>query len=361
MTSAPARYIDGQTATSHDVVVTLEPGQITITDGTGRRFAFWPLGSLHCIDRWPLRRGPLRLGSIDAPAARLTIDDLAFRRVLLGSAPQAGYPRHQPLPPSLRRVSLMAAAMSAVVALVFAAAPWYAGPAANLIPVSWERQFGGNVISDFKHANGLEVCAEATGDAALQDLTERLAAAADLDYLPSVEVIDDATSNAFAFPGGNILVLRGLIDKAESPDEVAGVLAHELGHTAHRDGLKGLVRANARMVVLDALLGGALSAAGALATAGNTLLELRSGRAAEAAADRFAADTLRRANIGTAGLKRFFSRMVKIETATGIPSYLSSHPASAERVAAIPDIDGDLGLSPTQWAALKGICGPDPE
>ncbi len=356
MTTAPARYIDGHTAASHEVVVTLEPGQIAITDGTGHRFAFWPLGSLHSIDRWPLRGGPLRLGSSEAPTARLMIDDVAFRRTLLTSAPHAGYPAHQPLPRSLRRVSIMAAAISAVVAVIFVAAPWYAGPAANLIPFSWEQQFGASIVADFKQVQGLQTCAEATGDAALQDLTERLAGAANFDYLPSVEVIDDGTSNAFAFPGGNIMVLRGLIDQADSADEVAGVLAHELGHAVHRDGLKGLVRANARVVVLDAMTGGTLSAYGYLADAGTALLELPSSREAETAADGFAVETLRRAGIRTAGLKRFFSRVAKTEVTGGVLNYLSTHPVSADRVAAIPDIDGDRGLSENQWAALQGIC-----
>ena len=63
-----------------------------------------------------------------------------------------------------------------------------------------------------------------------------------LPIAPEPAVLRSGMQNAFALPGGRIYVLSGLVTKAETPDELGGILAHELGHVSHRDGLRRLIR-----------------------------------------------------------------------------------------------------------------------
>ncbi|KAH2840384.1 hypothetical protein KXW36_001407, partial [Aspergillus fumigatus] len=73
-------------------------------------------------------------------------------------------------------------------------------------------------------------------------LSNRLRDAAGLDDdAMTAGVLATPVPNAFALPGGKVFVLQGLLDKAESPDELAGILAHELGHLKHHDNMRGLI------------------------------------------------------------------------------------------------------------------------
>src|SRR5207245_7241326 len=83
---------------------------------------------------------------------------------------------------------------------------------------------------------------EATGRAALGRLIGKLEAAAALPIRLDAKVVRRADSNAVALPGGRIYLFEGLIDKSERVDELAGVLAHEIGHVAHRDGTRAILQ-----------------------------------------------------------------------------------------------------------------------
>src|SRR6185369_12453990 len=84
-------------------------------------------------------------------------------------------------------------------------------------------------------------------DEAVQSMLTRLDPGRRLDV--EIRVVNIDIPNAFALPGGVVLLTRGLLEGAESPEEVAGVLAHELGHVLHRHALSHMIR--------NALLGGA--------------------------------------------------------------------------------------------------------
>ncbi len=68
-------------------------------------------------------------------------------------------------------------------------------------------------------------------------------------------VVRRPEANAIALPGGHIYVFQGLIDKAETPDELAGVIAHEIGHVAHRDGTRSVLQAAGLSFLFGMLLG----------------------------------------------------------------------------------------------------------
>lgn len=225
---------------------------------------------------------------------------------------------------------------------------------APLIPQSWENRMGDTMVGDF----GGRFCHTPAGDAALQTLTERIdprheAREITLANIPMV--------NAVTLPGGRIILFDGLIQQADSPDEVAGVLGHELGHVRHRDTLTGLVR----QLGLSAVLGGAGGGAGSYL---NGVLALSYGREAEAAADSVAIDQMRAASISPAATAAFFEKLGGKEAGREerAMTWLSSHPLSADRRRRFADAvkPGSAyrpALDRVSWQALRSSCATDPK
>ena len=360
--SISANYSDGWTAASRPVALTLNETELAITTPDGTGIDRWPLAALHSIDPWPVDGGPLRLASETAPGARLAIFEPAIRDRLLRAVPTATRPPRRPLPPALFHLTVLSLVLVAVALGLYAAAPLYAGPLAARIPIAWEARFGSQLSSAVRDLAGWRQCRAPYGSAALARLVRRLTVHLDTDYPIEVRVVDDEMVNAFALPGGHILVLRGLIDQAGSVEEVAGVLAHEIGHVVQRHSMVALLRANARAILIESVLGGTTTVAQKLATAGNLFLELRHSREAEMEADRVAVELLRRAGLSTAGLKRFFQRnslkprTVWRRSSRQLLNYLATHPAMGARAAAVPKLAGAPGLSEQDWRALQRIC-----
>ena len=149
----------------------------------------------------------------------------------------------------------------------------------------------------------------------------------------SVRIADSPAVNAVALPGGRILVFRGLLDKVGSENELAMVLAHELGHFAHRDHLRSLGR-GLGVMVLSLLVFGPNS--GVSNAAGKLFLDVEShySRRQEAAADRFALKLLV-ARYGHAGGATDLFRRLKRQAGSRLPYLLASHPHPADRIRAL--------------------------
>ena len=143
---------------------------------------------------------------------------------------------------------------------------------------------------------------------------------------------DDKLVNAFAVPGGDIVVHRGLLAATRSPDELAGVLAHEIQHVALRHSLKGMIR-SAGWSILFSLAVGDLGAT-LVGQAADRLATLKFSRDAEREADDHGFSLLVERGIDPRGMVSFFDTLAKKDGATP-PALLSTHPASAEREAAL--------------------------
>jgi len=152
-------------------------------------------------------------------------------------------------------------------------------------------------------------------------------------------------------------VFRGLIDKADNADEVAGVIAHEIGHVAHPDGTKAVLQAGGLSFLFGMLLGDFVGG-GAVVIAANTVLQSFYSREAEAAADLYGAELLN----NTYGNARALVTMLAKTGGATEPGMkiLLDHPETKARIAAINRIASARPTSPFlnafEWAALKQIC-----
>src|SRR5262245_19624464 len=136
-----------------------------------------------------------------------------------------------------------------------------------------------------------EGASEKDGRAALAHLVGRLESAADPGIPVRIAVLRKQDANAFAVPGGRIYVFDGLIRKAESPDELAGVIAHEMGHVAQRDSTRSVMQAAGLSFLFGMVLGDFVGG-GAVVLASKMLLQTSYSREVERRADAFAVELM---------------------------------------------------------------------
>ena len=343
---------DGRRAARRPVTVTLVPEGLRLEENIGAGTAgevgeIWPYRALS-LRADELRNGPVRVAHGDA---RLTVEDKTFAKALAAAAPGLRWAARR----SLIYGSLATAALLAAVGGVWWGLPVISSRVVEHIPPSWEERLGDAIV--LEPAWG-ERCTTPAGSAALDRLTRRLVKGAEPPFPVTVIVRDSAIVNAYALPGGHIVLLRGLLAQAESPDEVAGVLAHELTHAIKRHPMRALVANSGLALLIEVTLGN-----GTGASLGYLLTSLHYSRAMEAEADDGAVHLLEHAGIGTDGFAAFFERMEKRSVGPKLP-YLSTHPPDTDRLAAVRATathSGRPALSTADWQALKSICGAHPK
>jgi Zn-dependent protease with chaperone function len=156
-------------------------------------------------------------------------------------------------------------------------------------------------------------------------------------------VAESSEINAFALPGGYVVVHAGLIKAAENADELAGVLAHEIQHVELRHSLKNMIHGLGWRAMLALALGDL--SGGLLGDLANQLGALSYSRELEQAADLGALRTLRRAGIAPDGLLSFFDKLARKETPS--MTLLASHPATGDRIERLRQAIADQGVYPT--------------
>jgi predicted Zn-dependent protease len=352
-----AAFYDGRTARRRDVTVLLEPGLIRLMDGA-EELASW---TYDLVRREDAPRGMLRLSSIAAPTARLEIDDHDLAQEVQGLCPSLDEPEHRGQAPVLKILAWSTAAAASIICTVLFLVPIAADHAADLVPLSVERQLGEAVDGRVRMLLGGEICGSQDGRAALDKLADALAAKADLASPARIAVLSSWTPNALALPGGQIYLLDGLLKRAANADEIAGVLAHEIGHVAHRDGLRRLIQAGGTSYLLG-LLFGDIGGAGAIIVLGRTLLETSYSREVESRADTYAADLM--AALGRP-VTAMGALLLRLPGDGSVPAILRTHPVGEERMAELRRRSGPENGAPlldeAEWRALKAICRQGPK
>jgi Zn-dependent protease with chaperone function len=200
--------------------------------------------------------------------------------------------------------------------------------AVSRIPVEWEQKLGESAYRDF--LTHQEVMKEGPAVTALGEMTQRLTEQIPNNpYKFEVTVVKSDIINAFALPGGYVVVFTGLMKKAESGEEVAGVLSHELNHVLQRHGLERILKSLGLLTVVAIVLGDQQGLVGMMKQLGVELLTLKFGREQETEADLKGLQLLQRAKIDPSGMIRFFERLS--EKDQGRMEWLSTHPMSTAR------------------------------
>jgi predicted Zn-dependent protease len=304
---------------------------------------------------------PIRLSNRDQAGARLTFSDHAILPILQTCAP---FLHRDPLNKRQLWAGIgIAVGCTAVLAFFIFGLPLVAKPIAKLIPVSWEEQVGDQTVDlvNKLFAGGKEACREPAGQKALEKLIGRLVSTTETSYRVKISVTDSGIVNALAAPGGRLVLFRGLIDKADTADEVAGVLAHELAHVVERHPTQGLVNAIGWSALMSVITGGSSMSSEAVAEIAARMATSAYTRDLESEADATGAAILEKAGISNAGLVQFFKKIAKMEKAgLKIPEFLSSHPLTGKRIKAIeerPHAADGPAMSAAEWRKIQNICG----
>jgi Zn-dependent protease with chaperone function len=172
--------------------------------------------------------------------------------------------------------------------------------------------------------------------AAVRTIVARLAPHAEPGFEFEVKVVDAPIVNAFALPGGTVVVYTGLLAAAESPEQVAGVIAHEMAHVTRRHGMQRIAQSIGVIGALQLLMGDVSGLAGL------AVHVLREGtvngysREQETEADLVGVQTMVRARLPARSLAGFLAVLKRQEqNSARLPSWLATHPDLAGRIGAI--------------------------
>lgn len=347
-------YFDGRS--SRRRAVELEFGDTLDIVENGTAVASWKYDDIRRADG---HVDTLRVSSIGAPElARLEIRDGELAKLLTARTPMLDK-GHNERSSTFKIVGWSLAAAVSIVLVAVYGVPYAAEQVTPIIPYSLEKKFGDAAQKQFRNIFDEKTCENAAGKAALDKLLTQVRRAGGLETEVSSVVIASPVPNAVALPGGFTFIFKGLLDRAETPDELAGVVGHELGHVAHRDHLRGMITSGGSSFLIG-LLFGDVTGAGAAIFAATTIFNASHSRDAETSADGFAIEVMHRLGRSPKGLGELLTRLSG--KAGGFePKLLSSHPVTADRLARMtkedrPPTGPDL-LTGAEWTALKGICG----
>ena len=353
---------EGRSAETRPVEASFADAGLELRTPEGSAIALWPYALLRSAVPLHAKAADVLLSLEPEGSQTLFVADPAFAGQLLVRAPALSTLRHRwrGLKPGL-------AVTASVLALVLGIRFLDVDPAqavARNLPQKSREVLGRNVVTAL--AKDHKACETPASRAALDRLTQRLTAASPNPMQVRVALLDWQLVNALAVPGGQIVLTRGLVQTAGSPDEVAGVLAHELGHAIELHPETGIVRAMGLSAAAQLMFAGS---AGSVSNVGLVLTQLRYSRIAEREADAHALRMLKAAGISSKGFGDFFERLEgkrpAKDTGKGIPGLdlISTHPATAERIAMVraqPSYPATPALSAEDWKALREACGPAP-
>jgi predicted Zn-dependent protease len=356
-------YLDGKTAARQRAAVRLLRTRLEISPENGP-VVWWPYGEIRQTQGFYAGQ-EIRLERGGEISEVVLIRDPAFLTSLHRVAPETAGRFHDP---GRRRMRIGLTALAALAAVCVAAAlyrwgiPGMASVVASHVPVSWEEHLG-RTVSD-QLAPMARRCTERTRLDAIQAITAALTSTIKTPYTFRLVVLDTPSVNALATPGGYIVVFRGLLERTQSAEELAGVLAHEFQHVRLQHATRALLRHASTGILLAAVSGDVSGAMTYGLEGARVLAELRYSRQDEEEADREGYRMLMAAGVDPAGMMRFFETLQK-ETgrAPTLPSYLSTHPSTEGRIerlrslgAAARPAAGRL-LPGLDWRDVRDICG----
>lgn len=338
-------FHDGVTSDEKDVQVVFYDEYIEITEIAD--------GKKH---RWEYAKIEVEEAPIDGRKGLISCSDEKYARLYLEADDFKEVKRRIPRSKSkaLRLTAGILVAMAAIIGLVFFLIPALAPVVLPHVPQSWDKKLGDYAARYFIDSS--ELCSSPEADAQLQKVAELLAQD-DNEFELEFLVQRSEVVNAFALPGGKIVIFSELIKQAESQEELLGVLAHEAAHVHYRHGTERMLRHLMSALIIDTLTGGA----GTVAYAGTQMHALKYGQAQELESDSHAIKELHRLNVEPTKMADFFQRMnEKAKTKNGdegilaeLEEYISSHPSDTARIDNIHTLSEKLKAGSGKFAAQK--------
>ncbi|MEO8683612.1 MAG: M48 family metallopeptidase, partial [Devosia sp.] len=244
-----ARYQDGLIANVIPVTLDYESvgstGNLLIRDGASNAILTrWQSADIHPAHG---RRSELRLSSVrENSGARIIVSGPAEIGQIRAMLPDLQTKQRMEFGKQVRIGVIATAALATVILAYLYGVPLLAARLVNFVPPQWEEQMGDTVADQMEasltESDDFAIC-DADPNSVANSAIARFGASAlgtGSPFTLDIKVVKTDIANAFALPGGRVYFFSALLDLAESPDEFAGVLSHEIGHVVHRHAMEGL-------------------------------------------------------------------------------------------------------------------------
>jgi Zn-dependent protease with chaperone function len=356
-------YLDGQTVTRRAVKIRILRLGLQINGEVGESI-WWPLEEIRQTQGFYAGE-QVRLERGGEFAEVLLVAGTSFLTNLHHMIPKAADQFYNPANRKnrIRIIALAAGGYLAVVALLYLwGIPMLAAIVASRVPVSWEEHLGQEIVKHLAPED--RRCDDPVHTRAIGEILRTLTSPQPTSpYTYRIYIVNNPMINAFAAPGGYIMLMRGLLEQTESPEELAGVLAHELQHVRRRHATRILIQQASMGLLLSAMTGNTSGATSYGLETARAFGILHYSRRIEEEADKDGMRMILDAGIDPNGMIKFFDILKK--KSTEIPSvlkYLSTHPSTEERIQKLRTMatGGQRKPSPLlknyDWSAVKNIC-----
>lgn len=350
-----AVFYDGHTATAHKVEVVLDRHHAKIIANENTTTPqHWLLEEITIIQK-PKDKLPAIFSYRDEPDAQLVFDSHLHYLTLLAALPaRERYGIQWRLPLGILAV------FCGLVFLTLVGIPRAAENLVPLIPRAYDAKLGQQALSSFTEDQSLCDAPEAV--AMLEKIVSQLSEETETGATYPITIVKSPVENAMILPGGFIILYSGLLNNADSIDEIAGILAHEMGHEHYRHGMQRLLHVSGMSLLIDSFTGGA-----GIAYAAMFISQLDYSRDQERAADRFALELMQEKGFNPAALRNFFQRQKDKFSLKAwqneLLGYFSTHPTSDERLEAIdafiskqPPPMPAMHVSAEDWNTISRAC-----
>jgi Zn-dependent protease with chaperone function len=362
------QYLDGKTSSPREVEI--RPLKDGLRIEQGRDTWIWPYSEIRQV-QGHYAGEPVRLERGEGITEALTIPDTDFLITLRAKARGQAGRFHNP---GFRRTRFWLTVSAGLATLVVSfvtyrwGIPAMAERVAARVPVSWEEGLGESTLNQMAPPK-TRLHNPALDRAILKILVKLVGTLPQCSYRFQVIVSNLPIVNAFALPGGNILVYRGLLEQTSSPEELAGVLAHEMQHVLKRHTTRRLIQESSTGLLISALSGDFTGSMAFGLKSASSLALMKYDRDEEAEADRDGMKMILAAGIEPQGMIAFFEKLKEKEKLPEYLKYVSDHPATGDRIEklkelvssqASPRLIPEKLLPETDWPGLvKGLGSAD--
>jgi len=362
-TNWEGHYLDGQTAARQRVSIRLMRLGLHVTTERGATL-WWPYEEIRQTQGF-YSGEQVRLERGGEFSEALLVSDTSFLTQLHQIAPELATRFHKPAHRRRRaRLVLIAAlaSMGVLAVLYLWGIPALAAFVASRVPVSWEERLGRSIVTHL--VPPAMRCTDKTRTRVIDEIITVLTAPLPTSpFTIRVIVVNDSTINAFAVPGGYIVLYRGLLEKTQTAEELAGVLAHELQHIFKHHVTQALIQHVSTGLLLAAITGDTSRATAYGLESARLLGILRYSRQSEEEADAAGMRMLLESGIDPKGMIAFYELLTKSTSETSsILKYLSTHPSTGDRIKNLKSLVEQSQpksvklLKGYDWSNIKKIC-----
>ncbi|HLP49575.1 MAG TPA: M48 family metallopeptidase [Chitinophagales bacterium] len=328
------KYFDGKSSSGYRAEVTLEPFHIRIvyTDAIEQtKTVLWNTDLVHKNDFAEHDRVYLKYGNF--PFEYIEVYDKEMEAALKTYYPNAVFHKsayNKLFSTGVAGLVIMAAFTIGFIALCyFVLIPKAAETLAGKLPISYEKQLGEAVYNNMTQLEEKNDSCSVLLNRFFKQLNYKT------DYPIEITVIKSDVVNAYALPGGRIVVYEGILQRMESQEELVALLSHEFSHVQFKHSTKNICRSLSSYLLISLLVGDAGGITAVVLQNADQLKQLGYSRSLEEEADREGMKLMKQNDIDLHGMRHLFETLKKQEGDAGVPEFLSTHPLTDARIKAV--------------------------